>query len=163
MAKINTFTYTFKMNTSIYYVLAFLIGIGLSVQIGLNTQLRTALGNPIAASLVSFLVGTLALVIYALVFQRELFSDFIPNIKGGIAWYKWAGGLFGALYIAGMILIAPQIGVANIVALSFAGQLLFALVLDHFGLLGFSMHALNQMRVLGACLLIAGTILILRN
>ena len=62
-----------------------------------------------------------------------------------------------------MILIAPQIGVANIVALSFAGQILFALVLDHFGLLGSSMHALNQMRVLGACLLIAGTILILRN
>lgn len=152
------------MNTSIYYVLAFLIGIGLSVQIGLNTQLRTALGNPIAASLVSFLVGTLALVIYALVFQRELFSDCIPNnIKGGIVWYKWVGGLFGALYIAGMILITPQIGVANIVALSFAGQILFALVLDHFGLLGFSMHALNQMRVLGACLLIAGTVLILRN
>lgn len=151
------------MNTSIYYILAFLIGIGLSVQIGLNSQLRIALGNPIAASLIAFLVGTFFLVIYALIFQREGFVNCLSNIKEGITWYKWVGGLFGALYIAGMILIAPQIGVANIVALSFTGQILFALVLDHFGLLGFSMHSLNAMRVLGACLLIAGTMLILRN
>ena len=150
------------MNSNIYCLLAFIIGIGLSVQTGLNSQLRAALGSPIMAALASFLVGSFALMMYAFIFQRQQSIDCLINAKG-IPYYKWVGGLLGACYVAGVILVAPRIGMANTTALIVAGQLLFALILDHFGLLGFMQHSFSVLRLLGVCFLVVGVTLILRN
>ncbi len=149
------------MNAGICYILAFLIGIGLSVQVGLNTQLRTALGSPIMAAIISFIVGTLLLIIYALIFERDSFNS-LSGLRT-VSWYKCAGGLMGAFYIAGIILLAPRIGVTSITALVVGGQLLFALLLDHYGLFDFAQYPINSLRILGACLLMVGVMLILRN
>ena len=48
-------------------VLAFTAGIVLIVQVGINSTLRHSLGTPVAAALMSFLVGSLALVVFLLV------------------------------------------------------------------------------------------------
>ena len=52
-----------------FLVLALAAGVLLPVQAGLNAQLRSALGSPIAAAFISFLVGTAALAAVALVFR----------------------------------------------------------------------------------------------
>lgn len=149
------------MNNSIYYILAICAGLGIATQTGVNAQLRTAVGNPVIAALISFLVGSFALLIYILFFQRESLGG-ISNL-GNISWHKWTGGLIGALYVSGVIIIAPRIGAANTAGLIVAGQILFALFLDHFGFLGFIQHTFNMMRLAGAFLLIAGVFLILKN
>lgn len=149
------------MNASIYYILAFLIGIGLSIQVGLNTQLRTALGSPIMASIIAFVVGTLVLILYALFFDRGSFSS-LSNL-GTVSWYKCLGGFMGAFYIAGIILLAPRIGITSITALVVAGQLVLALVLDHYGLFDFAQQPINSLKIVGVCLLMAGVMLIIRN
>ena len=149
------------MNHSFYYLLAFCAGGALSVQLGVNSQLKAVLGHPVMAALVSFLVGTVALIMYFLLFQRESLST-VANLSG-MAWYKWSGGLIGAMFISGVIIIAPRIGAANTAALVVAGQVLLALLLDHYGLLGFIQHPFNMMRFIGAALLIGGVFLILKN
>lgn len=150
------------MNISyIYFAIAFLVGGALSIQAGVNSQLGKVVGNPIIATLITFLVGTVALIAYILVFQRQGLDCF-SNLKG-LAWYKWTGGIIGAFFVAGIVFVAPQIGVANATALVIAGQIVFALFLDHFGLLDFAQHSMNSMRLLGSGLLVAGVILILRN
>ncbi len=149
------------MNNFIYYILAVLAGLAIATQTGVNAQLRTVVGNPVIAALVSFLVGSFALLIYILFFQRESLGG-LANL-GDLSWYKWTGGLIGALYVSGVIIIAPRIGAANTTGLIVAGQILFALFLDHFGYLGFIPHSFNLMRLAGAFLLIAGVFLILKN
>lgn len=149
------------MNNIVYYLLAILAGIMLSTQAGVNAQLRAVVGNPALAALISFLVGTFVLFIYVL-----LFNDNQPKVLDslrGMSMYKWSGGVIGAMYVTGIIVVAPRIGATNTAALIVAGQILFALFLDHFGLLGFVQHSINYMRVAGALLLIAGVFLILKN
>jgi transporter family-2 protein len=44
-----------------------------------------------------------------------------------------------------------------------AGQLLAAILFDHFGLLGYQAHPVSVWRVLGILLVVAGAIIILKN
>ena len=149
------------MNNLIYYALAIIAGIMLSTQAGINSQLRTAVGDPVMAALVSFLVGTAALLIYVLIFNKEN-AGIMDSLKE-MSLYKWTGGLIGALYVTGVIIVAPRIGATNTAGLIVAGQILFALFLDHYGLLGFVQHSISYMRVAGALLLILGVFMILKN
>ena len=80
-----------------------------------------------------------------------------------ISWWKWTGGLIGAVYVTTVIVSVPKIGTANLVSLSVAGQLLAAVVLDHYGLLGFVLHPANGWRLLGLALIMAGVLLVVRN
>lgn len=149
------------MNNLIYYALAIIAGVMLSTQAGINAQLRTAVGDPVMAALVSFLVGTAALLIYVLIFNKEN-AGLMDSLKD-MSLYKWTGGLIGALYVTGVIIVAPRIGATNTAGLIVAGQILFALFLDHYGLLGFIQHSISYMRVAGALLMIAGVFMILKN
>jgi bacterial/archaeal transporter family-2 protein len=113
------------------------------------------------AALLSFLVGTFALLIYVLLFNKPD-TNMVQTLQG-MSLYKWTGGLIGALYVTGVIIVAPRIGATNTAGLIVAGQVLFALFLDHYGLLGFAQHSVSYMRLAGALLLIAGVFMILKN
>ena len=75
----------------------------------------------------------------------------------------WLGGLLGATYVAVAALLARGLVRPRSLALIVGGQLLMSLVLDHYGWVGFETHAINGWRVVGALLLIAGVVLIVRN
>jgi transporter family-2 protein len=47
-----------------YFILAFVAGMALTIQVGINSTLLRGLGNPGMATLVSFLVGTVGLVLF---------------------------------------------------------------------------------------------------
>ena len=140
-------------------LLALAAGVLLPVQAGLNAQLRSALGSPVAAALVSFLVGTAGLATVAVLLRTPL--------PLGRAWaattpWQWSGGLIGAVYVLAAIVLAPRLGAATLIAAVVAGQMITSLVLDQYGLVGFPVHSLTPVRLLGAALVIAGVILIQR-
>ena len=140
-----------------FLLLALAAGVLLPVQAGLNAQLRSALGSPIAAALVSFLVGTAGLATIALLLRTPL--------PLGRAWaatspWQWSGGLIGAVYVLAAIVLAPRLGAATLIAAVVAGQMITSLVLDQYGLVGFPVHSMTLVRLLGAVLVIAGVILI---
>jgi transporter family-2 protein len=140
-------------------VLALLLGVLLPVQAGVNAQLRVSLGHPLAAALVSFLVGTAALALGALVARVDL-----PwaGAWSGSPWWHWVGGLIGAAYVAGAVVLAPRLGAATLVAAVVAGQMLTSLVLDHFGWVGFPVQEVTPVRLIGAGLIIGGVMLVQR-
>jgi transporter family-2 protein len=72
----------------------------------------------------------------------------------------FTGGLIGAFYVAAITFIIPTLGTALTFALIIAGQLLAAMVIDHYGWLGMSVQEISAGRIIGAVLLIAGVILI---
>jgi len=141
-------------------LLALLGGAALAVQTGVNAQLRVGLGHPVAAALCNVLVGLSALLLYALLLRVPVPST---TRLSHVAWWQWTGGVLGAAYLVVIIVLAPKLGAATLVSLIVAGQLFTALLLDHYGLLGFPLRQLSAPRVAGALLLIAGVVLIRRS
>ncbi len=131
----------------------------LPVQAGLNAQLARAAGHPIWSALISFVIGTVGLLLYALL--TRLPTGQLGNLRH-LPWYFWLGGLIGAVYVTAIVMLMPRLGVALSFGLIITGQLLVSLLLDHFGLLGAPVQPISPGRVLGAVLLIAGVVLIRR-
>lgn len=69
----------------------------------------------------------------------------------------------GVYYVLTVILSVPKIGTANVLTLIVAGQLLTAIAIEHFGWLHATPHPINTWRILGACLIVAGVYLVVRN
>ena len=138
-------------------LLAAVAGSLLPVQAGINAQLRVTLINPLAATLVSFLVGTAALGVVVLGARVPL-----PPIAvmERAPWWHWTGGLLGAVYVALMIVLAPRLGAATLIAAVVAGQMLASLLLDHYALVGFAAHPISLQRLVGAALVIGGVALV---
>lgn len=144
----------------IYLLLAFLVGIAITVQAGVNANLRQAMANPILAASLSFGSGFVILLLMLLVTGGSMPStDMIKQVS----WWKWMGGLMGAIYMITVIVSVPKIGTANLVSLSVAGQLVAAIILDHYGLMGFALHSANGWRLLGILLIVMGVLLVVRN
>ena len=144
----------------VYILLAFLTGIAISVQAGVNANLRQSLTNPVLAAAVSFGTGFVSLLVMLL--ASGVSVPAIETVRQ-VSWWKWTGGLIGAVYVTTVIISVPKIGTANLVSLSVAGQLLAAVVLDHYGLLGFAVHPANGWRLVGMVLIMAGALLVVRN
>lgn len=140
--------------------LAFAAGVMLIVQVGVNSTLRRALGTPVVAALMSFLVGTLALLLYLWLSRAPWPAR--AQLAAAPLW-AWTGGLLGAFYVVATIIVGPRLGAAALLALVVFGQLLTSLLVDHFGWLGFPQHALTPLRLLGAALLFGGVLLIVQR
>lgn len=142
------------------YILPLLAGLTIATQAGVNSQLKTAVNNQWVAAFISFIVGTIALALIILFTRQQL-----PNVQQlqQIEWYKFSGGLLGAFFVTVVIFSVQQIGSANVFALVIAGQLLFALLFDHFGWFGFKQSSINWGKVAGVLMLIAGAYLINRK
>jgi len=134
-------------------------GTAVSMQFGVNSQLRTVAGGPVAASAVSFIVGTVTLVALTFVLNRGLpsFGD-----VSGAPWWIWTGGLLGAFYVFASIILTPRLGAATTVALILTGQVLGSIVIDHFGLFRVAAQDATPLRLLGALLIVAGVFFVQR-
>ena len=140
-------------------LLAVAAGVLLPLQAGINAQLRTALGSPVAAALISFLVGTAGLAVVTLALRAPLP---LRSAWEASPWWQWTGGLIGAVYVLASIVLAPRLGAATLVAAVVAGQMLSSVLLDQYGLVGFPVHPISAVRLLGAGLVIVGVLLIQR-
>ena len=137
--------------------IAFIAGMMAPLQAGLNGKMGRAIGDPVYAALISFLVGTLGLLGYAIVTRVEF-----TNIRhaANIHWTVWFAGLLGAFYVTSVIILAPRIGATLAFSLIVAGQMAMAVFLDHFGLLGVPVQSFGWLRLLGITLITAGVVLI---
>ena len=140
-------------------LLALLAGAALPVQAALNGRLGRVLDNPMMAALGSFVAGCLVLILYLLI-TRASFPT--PSLLGRVPTYLWLGGVLGGIYVTLAIIVTPRLGVATTMGIVVAGQVLVSLILDHFGLLGLDKHPVNIGRLIGACLLALGVILVKR-
>jgi len=145
------------LNYALPIVLAVAAGISVIVQQALNANLRAAIGSAAWSGFASYLVGTICMVLLAVALRDPVPS---ATVAARAPWWMWSGGLFGAVFIALAILLIPKIGAATFVVLLVTGQMLTALTLDHFGLLGVPVHPASLVRLAGAGFLILGVVLI---
>lgn len=142
----------------IFLLLAFLAGAVVPLQTGINASMsRFTGGNASFASLVSFSVGTLTMLMYMLVL-RVPFPAMNTLAKAPL--WIWTAGMLGAFFIASTTVAASKMSAAVLIGLITAGQLIVALILDHFGWLGYEVHPINFWRIIGVVFLIIGVILL---
>ena len=141
----------------LYYILPLIAGIMITVQSGINSQLRTAIQHPLLAALISFLSGTAALIVLVLLSKQAM-----PTMQalGSISWYKWTGGLLGAFVVTVTLVSVAQIGATNMFVLIIAGQLITAVIIDHFGMLGLQQSTITLQKTVGVMLLVVGVYLV---
>ena len=130
-------------------------GAALSVQVIVNSQarIRLAFEHPLQATLLNFVGGSLVLGIVCLACR---FAWPTPDRIVAAPWWVWCGGLFGIVYITVSVLLSPRLGVALFFTLVVAGQMLSAIVLDHFGFFGADVKPVNLGRIAGVLLVLAG-------
>ena len=137
---------------------AFFIGCVIPLQAIINNSLRISLGSgAVLAATVNFVIGSVVLVAVSALSGEKLSSVFKLS---SVAPWQLVGGLLGAMFVFGTTLLAPRIGVATMLSLVVAGQVLASLVFDRAGILGMTVRELSTPRVMGAVLVIAGVLLV---
>jgi len=140
-----------------WFSLAAFAGVSFVFQQAVNSQLREELGYPFWAGFVSYLGGTLAMLLMVFAMREPWLS---ASTLSRVSMMSWTGGLFGAVYIAISILTLPRLGAATLVALIVLGQMVASMAFDHFGILGVPVHEIGFTRLLGAVFLMVGVILV---
>ena len=140
-------------------LLVLLAGGMIALQAPTNVMLAKAGGSPVLAALISFAVGTAALLVVWLASGNRPG----PAPFGALPWYAWIGGVYGAVYVAVAAYAAPRIGLASLITVGIAGQIIMALWLDHVGALGLLRQPVSAARVAGALLVVAGVVLVRRG
>jgi bacterial/archaeal transporter family-2 protein len=141
----------------LYVLLALAAGAMLPFQAGVNARLAHFVESPIRASLVSFVVGTIVLLVLSIAIFKPLPAG---SKLAGAPWWVWVGGVLGAFYVVVTVVSAPRVGAATLIAALIAGQMVASLVVDHFGWVGFPVHHVSAGRVVGLVLLFAGVLLV---
>jgi transporter family-2 protein len=141
------------------FTLVALVGGGLiALQAPINAEVATRLGHPLSAATMSFCVGTIGLIALTVLFARQ--STNLGALGTMPLYMLLGGGLLGAIYVTVNLILAPRIGVAAVMALGIAGQLVTALLLDRFGLFELMERGLTVGRVGGAMLVLVGALMI---
>lgn len=146
------------MNGRTLYLLAALSGGAvLPVQVALNTLLRGYVGTPMQVTFISYVAGSLASLVICTLARYPT-----PSIAmlSQTSWWMWVGGCLGTFYVWSTIFATPKIGAALALALTIAGQMIAALLLDHYGALGLTRYAASPTRIAGVVLVVLGVSLV---
>jgi len=141
----------------IYLLLPFTIGIALTAQAAINGQLRTAMNSPLLATLISFLVGTILLVAIFFISNQS-----IPSVSQmtSVKWHTYTGGVLGAFIVMAVIVSIRNVNPSTLFALIVAGQLITAIIFEHYGLLGVKVDSISWYKISGLLLLVVAVYLL---
>lgn len=145
------------MTKSIALMLSAAAGMLVAMQPPINSKLGGAVGT-FAAATISFMVGTAALFVVALVSG----GTHLEGLRG-VPWWYFVGGFIGAVFVASSLVTVRTLGAGGVVAATIAGQLTGSVLIDQFGLIGLDKQPLTVAKVIGIVLLAAGVFLIVRD
>ncbi len=146
------------MNGRTIYLLAALTGGAfIPIQVALNTLLRRYVGEPMQVTFVSYLAGTLTALFICFIAKYPLPTSIALSQT---SWWMWTGGCLGTLYVWSTIVATLRIGATLTLAITFAGQMIAALFLDHYGAIGLAKYPASPARITGVVIVFLGVLLI---
>jgi bacterial/archaeal transporter family-2 protein len=132
--------------------------------IALQSPINSGLGRHVGAlqgAFVSFLVGTVALLIAAAVARGGLGR--ISDVGQVSSWVYVTGGVLVACYVTAALLSVRSLGTGGVIAATIAGELTVAVLIDQFGWFGVAQRTITPARVAGIALLALGVLLVVRD
>ncbi|PKY40952.1 hypothetical protein RhiirA4_454438 [Rhizophagus irregularis] len=148
------------MRSEILYALhvsmAIIAGVSATIQSAAVAKLQAKGGKSFSA-LVATLIG--AFCNYIDIFSHR-FKITVPELQRNEPIYPWLSGLPIAIIILTLIFTVPNLGVAVVLSVMVSSQLIFACIIDHFGLLGVTARDFTWQRGIGCISMVVGVVLI---
>lgn len=126
------------------------------LQTAINGKLRVATGSLLGAAFISFLVGTIILLILILITQRRLELPLYDTQKKRIPIWIYIGGIFGIFIVTGNIILLPILGSVLTTMIFLLGQMIMALVIDQFGMFNLQKRKIDSRRIAALVFTIIG-------
>ena len=122
----------------------------------LNARLGRALGEPLHAPVVLFIIAFGASLVLSLSLTQSL-----PNISNLSVTQPidFAGGLIVCFYVLSATLLAPRLGIGNFILYAVVTQTITSAVIDHFGLFGVLVREVSFKRMVGIVIVIVGLVI----
>lgn len=139
-------------------VLALISGVLMAVQGTMNASLSKAIGL-LEATFIVQLTGTALVTILLFLFKMGKGNWYAWQ---EVPWYSWLGGIIGVAIIYLVAASIPNVGVANATTAIIVGQVLTAIIIDHFGGFGLDRMAFSPQQGIGLVLLAVGAKLLLK-
>lgn len=128
------------------------------LQTAANSRLRGVVGPAYVSTLVSFTVSTLALLVVSLLAGIPILPT--SRMLATAPCWSWFCGLAAVVTITIAIHLFKEIGQLQAIIIPMFSQLVFSLLIDHFGWFGARVIPLGPHRIIGSLLLIAGVTLV---
>ena len=142
-----------------YLIPIFFLGVLTPIQTAANSRLRQSVVSPFIASLISFSVGTIFLLIVTLcekggiLIDRELFVT--------LPWWAWLGGICGLWGLTVNIIIFPKLGAMQTALMPMLGQIVMGIVIDSFGLLQSPQFPFTFLRFISVLIILLGMFMVI--
>ncbi|MCU9614705.1 DMT family transporter [Caldibacillus lycopersici] len=133
------------------------IGFGLAVQTAINSQLRKFVVSPFLASMISFLIGTIFLLLSIVISGSPLAVPFSIFTSQPI--WIWIGGFCGVCALTSNILLFPKLGSVQTTVMPILGMIVMGMLIDHFGWFYASKHTFGWNRIVGVIFVLLGVFL----
>lgn len=136
-----------------------LIGMLVPIQTAANARLRISIGSVWVVTLISFMVSSLLLTMISVMAGMPL----LPSAAqiSNTPWWSCTGGIIALCTVTMTICLFRALGQLQTTILPLSGQLLFSLVIDHFGLFGSVRIPFSAIRLMAILLLVAGVLLVI--
>lgn len=138
----------------LFIILGITTGGFIPLQTSINSQLSQKVRTPFLSSLISFLVGTIFLLILSLSTGLG-----IPLLNGSLAslpWWGYLGGIIGMVCLTINIFLFPILGSVQTVIIPMVGQILMSVVIDNFGWFYAKTSPLSLTKLIGLILVVIG-------
>lgn len=143
-----------------WLVLGFLFGFAPPIQTAINSQLGQQVHSSLFASLVSFTMGAIALIIITAVTNRSFKMKTATEEAGKLKPIYFIGGVLGVVFVTANIILMPYLGAALTTIIGMLGQMVMGLIIDHFGLLGAAKNRINVRKIVGIICIFIGIVLL---
>ena len=141
-----------------FLIITLAMGLLMPFQTAANSRLRQVVGPAYVSTLVSFTVSTLALLLVSLLAGIPILPT--ETMLAEAPWWSWFVGIIAVVTITIAIHLFKEIGQLRALIIPMFSQLIFSLLIDHFGWFGAKVIPLGANRIIGALLLIVGVTLV---
>ncbi|HBU9552409.1 TPA: DMT family transporter [Staphylococcus aureus] len=141
-----------------WLLLGFTFGFFPSIQTTINSLLASHTHSPAFASLVSFTIGSITLLILTAIFNRSLKLKTSHLKFGKLKPIYFTGGILGMAFVTSNIILMPHLGAALTTLIGMFGQILMGILIDHFALFGSPKIAMTSRKTIGLLCILTGII-----
>ncbi len=146
------------MSYALLLLLAFMVGIMVVIQGGLNSRLGMHLESPLLATAAALSLSATFTVIAVLVTGRQLPS--IQVLKE-IPIHLWfTGAVFSFIAVTLFYYLIPKIGISTAVSFGLCGQIIFSMIAANYGWFGLPVEPMALKKIIGVTAMITGIFLI---
>ena len=142
------------MQTTLYFILAFSMGLIMSIYLPMNSSVAKYLGSAVTANVTFFFLALLTSILILLLSGHFTAVNQLKNVPV----FLYLTGVISAFVVLGTTYLIPHIGARKFFILLITGQILMAIVVSHFGILESPKDPITLKKIIGAVLVLAGAI-----